>query len=133
MYLRDGWNMAQAHGVDVRSPLLDPELVRMMMSIPGKMKIGDVSKHLLVKAAGAGLPMACVTRPKKGFGLPFDIYFREALKDEMEAFLSGELWDGLDRRVVQQLWKDYESGKIWWTRIWGLFALSYWIRKNGIQ
>ena len=133
MYVRDGWNMARAHGIEVRSPLLDPELVDLVLGIPGTEKLGSIPKHLLVEAAGEGLPMACVTRPKKGFSLPFNIYFREALKDEMDAFLSGELWDGLDKRTIQKLWKDYEAGKVWWTRIWGLFVLSYWIKKNGMN
>jgi asparagine synthase (glutamine-hydrolysing) len=63
--------MAMAHGVEVRVPLLDPDLISFSERLPDGFKIrGGESKFVLRQAMRGVLPDEIITRPKSGFGLP---------------------------------------------------------------
>jgi asparagine synthase (glutamine-hydrolysing) len=128
--LRDSDQMSMAHGLEIRVPLIDQDLVELMLTIPGRAKLGPIPKPLLVHAAGAGLPDACVKRPKQGFVLPFDHYFQDVLRSELlEAFHPAQ--DGLFRRqALAKLWQGYERKQVPWGRIWMIFVLRHWLRQQ---
>lgn len=133
MYVRDGVQTAAPFGLEIRTPLMDRDVVSLMMTIPGALKCSDVlSKPLLVGAAGDGIPMDCVTRPKQGFALPFDRFFREGLKDQLAAFVDSGGCGIFVRDEVRRVWNGYLSGKIPWARLWQLFVLDYWLTKNKV-
>jgi asparagine synthase (glutamine-hydrolysing) len=63
--------MAMAHGVEVRVPFLDPDLVSFSERLPDSLKIrGAESKFVLRQSMRGVLPDEIITRPKSGFGLP---------------------------------------------------------------
>ncbi|MEY4797871.1 MAG: hypothetical protein RI978_172, partial [Verrucomicrobiota bacterium] len=63
--------MAMAHGVEVRVPFLDPDLVSFSERLPDGLKLrGGESKFVLRQAMRGVLPDEIITRPKSGFGLP---------------------------------------------------------------
>lgn len=75
--LRDADVMSMAHGLEVRVPLLDQELVEQVARLPGDFKTdGRRLKPLLVDAVRDLLPDAVVERPKAGFTLPFETWLR---------------------------------------------------------
>jgi asparagine synthase (glutamine-hydrolysing) len=132
--LRDTDQMSMAHSLEVRVPLIDHRVVEMMLSVPSKWKRDyQTPKPLLVHAAGAGLPSSCVYRPKQGFTLPFESWFKGSIKGEVEAFCKGECCDIFDQTGLQTLWKQYELGQIGWSRIWALFVLNYWLKTNKVR
>jgi len=128
--LRDSDQMSMAHGLEVRVPLIDQDLVELMLAIPSRYKLGSPPKPLLVHAAGTGLPDACVKRPKQCFVLPFDQYFQDALRPELlDAFHPAQ--DGLFRRqALQDLWQGYERKHVPWGRIWMIFVLRRWLQQH---
>lgn len=63
--------MAMAHGVEVRLPFLDPDLVSFSERLPDDLKIrGRETKFVLRQSLRGVLPDEILTRPKSGFGLP---------------------------------------------------------------
>lgn len=134
MYLHDGHQVSKPFGLDIRTPLLDPNLVSLMFSIPGDWKCSpDCLKPMLVKAAGSGLPWECVVRKKQGFTLPFDRYFNGTMKDRIDAFLFGGDTLLFDRRSLAQLGRVYRAGKTTWSRVWALFMVDDWCKRNQVE
>lgn len=134
MWLRDGYQTSSAHALGMRTPLLDPKLAELLYTIPGKLKLTpDYLKPLLVRAAGKGLPMDCVTRPKMGFALPFQRYFTGDLKDMIDSFLDGNDLRLFRPEAIRNLGADYRAGRVNWSRVWTLFVAEHWCHQNRIE
>lgn len=134
MYVRDGYQTSVCHHLDVLAPILDEKVVELVLSIPGEWKCdAKISKPMLVRAADDGLPTECVMRRKQGFALPFDKYFREGLKEELEMFVRGGGCGLFEPTEIAKIWSAYLAGKTSWMRIWQVFALDHWIRQNKIE
>jgi asparagine synthase (glutamine-hydrolysing) len=72
-YLRKVDIASSAHGLEVRTPYLDPEVFQFAAHLPMRLKVRRRSpKHLLRKLALNALPATVVNRPKQGFDIPFD-------------------------------------------------------------
>jgi len=81
--------MSMAASLEVRCPLLDHELAELAATIPHDWKIANGrGKNILIDALGDRLPPELLTRPKWGFGVPLDSWFRGSLREF--------LWDHLD-------------------------------------
>ncbi len=134
MYMRDGFQLGEAVGLAGRYPLMDATLAELLFTIPGAWKCDpQVSKPLLVKAAGAGLPDEIVHRPKQGFSLPLDKYCREGLKEELESFVRTGGTGLFKQAEIASIWQRYLSGQVSWMRIWHLFVVDDWCRRNKIE
>ncbi|MGZ4777961.1 MAG: asparagine synthase (glutamine-hydrolyzing) [Thermoanaerobaculia bacterium] len=129
--LRDADVMSMAHSLEVRVPLVDHELVSCVAAIPGRLKIGATSKPLLTAACGS-LPQEVGARPKMGFTLPMDVWFRGPLREKIAAALSRR--GPLDVESVRSLWQSFLSGSrsVSWSRVWTLAALLEWSERNGV-
>jgi asparagine synthase (glutamine-hydrolysing) len=80
--------MTMAHGLEVRSPMLDPDLLAFGLSLPPHDKVfGKSLKRSLKVAMAAELPLETLRRPKRGFGLPLDRWFR----GELRTYMAGTL------------------------------------------
>ena len=133
MYMRDGFQLGEAVGLAGRYPMMDASLAQLLFTIPGEWKCDpQVSKPLLVKAAGAGLPDEIVHRPKQGFSLPFDKYCRAGLKEELELFVRTGGTGLFKQPEIAVIWQRYLAGKVSWMRIWHLFVVDDWCRRNGV-
>ncbi len=134
--LRDADVMSMAHGLEVRVPLLDHCLVEQVLPTAGQLKLArGINKPLLVSAA-RGLPMRSLLRPKMGFTLPFEQWFRGPLK----SFLDG-LFSSVSTRATflrgpetQGYWRAFLAGaphvNAW--RVWCLAALLAWCEENRV-
>ncbi len=92
--LRDSDFMSMAHGLEVRVPLIDHQLARRVLALPGSWKLDAATpKPLLVRALRGELPDKIVHRPKRGFTLPFEHWLRDALRPVVEESLS-KIGDG---------------------------------------
>jgi asparagine synthase (glutamine-hydrolysing) len=135
--LRDTDQMSMRHGLEVRVPLLDHELVQYVMGVSDEAKqAGGGPKPLLLRQIQADLPPECLRRPKQGFVLPFAAWMRGALRPYCEErLLGGALVDraGLDGGTVAALWQSFVDGRptVSWSRLWTLVALSAWSEHNG--
>jgi asparagine synthase (glutamine-hydrolysing) len=133
--LRDTDNMSMAHGLEVRLPFLDHRLVEFMLSLPGDVKVaGNQPKALLVEAIG-DLPPEIMSRRKQGFTLPFSMWLRDQLKEEVETVLLGTVGAGafrevLDQTAVHGTWRRFLSGKGVWVRPWALYVMQQWCARH---
>jgi asparagine synthase (glutamine-hydrolysing) len=81
--------MSMAHGVEVRVPLLDTDLVALAASLPDNMKQrGKTGKWVFKKAMEPFLPRDIIYRPKTGFGAPLRHWLHHELKPLVEDVLS---------------------------------------------
>ncbi len=129
--LRDTDAMSMAHSLEVRVPLIDHKLVERMLAITGQFKLRrNEPKWMLVDAAG-DLPCEIIDRPKRGFELPFKHWLPGALRDQVENTLrSAKLADFLNQSAMQEVWRDFLSGRVTWSRVWSFYVLGEWARLN---
>jgi asparagine synthase (glutamine-hydrolysing) len=81
--------VSMANGVEVRVPLLDPELVALAARLPLDYKQhGRVGKWVLRKAMEPYLPREVLYRGKTGFGAPLRNWLREDLRPLVDDVLS---------------------------------------------
>lgn len=134
--LRDSDQMSMAHALELRVPLLDVELVKLVLRIPDAVKKGVGSKPLLVAAVSDLLPASLFDRPKMGFLLPFEGWMRNELRD----FCTTHLTYLANRPefhsiVIKELWQAFLAGQkgVSWSRLWTLVALAHWLKKNNLS
>jgi asparagine synthase (glutamine-hydrolysing) len=130
--LRDADFMSMSQGLEVRVPLIDHQLAKAVLALPGQWKLNGTPKKLLVGALAGSLPGEIVHRPKRGFTLPFEHWMRQELRAEIEPVLgkkrisAGPLGGLLDAHQVEQTWKDFLNGETSWSRSWSLYVLQRW-------
>ena len=127
---------AMAHGLEVRPPILDNEMIDWAFSLPARFKVrNDTTKFLFKKAARGYVPNDIIDRPKKGFGVPIAAWLRTALKDRVEAiFASSPVWDtGFVDKHVFTTWKnEHMEGAVDRSKpLWSLFVLDRWMKTTG--
>jgi len=108
--------MGMAEGVEVRVPLLDPDLVAFATSLPVDYKQrGRTGKWIFKKAMEGILPIDVIYRPKTGFAAPLRYWLRNELKELVDDVLSeGSLLKRglLDPAGVERLRKLDAEGKL---------------------
>jgi asparagine synthase (glutamine-hydrolysing) len=130
--LRDSDFMSMSQGLEVRVPLIDHQLAKAVLALPGAWKLnGSTPKSLLVAALEKSLPDAIVHRPKRGFTLPFEQWMRGDLRAEVEPVLEKKISQGplaelLEPNEVRRVWHDFLRGATSWTRPWSLYVLQRW-------
>lgn len=81
--------VSMAHGVEVRVPLLDPELIDLVARLPIHLKQrGATGKWILRKALEIYLPREVLHRGKTGFGAPIRNWLRGPLLPLVDDLLS---------------------------------------------
>ena len=137
--LRDADFMSMSQGLEVRVPLIDHQLAKAVLALPGAWKLNGTPKKLLVDALAGSLPDEIVHRPKRGFTLPFERWLREELRAEIEPVLGakrvndGPLGGLLDANQVRQVWKDFLRGATSWSRPWSLYVLQRWCELQSVS
>ena len=126
---------SMAHGLEVRPPLLDNDLIDFALSLPSSYKVGrGVTKRLLKQAATGHVPQSIITRPKKGFGIPLAAWLRGALRAPLEAIVErSPVWDsGLVRQATFRAWNaDHQGRRADRSKpLWALLVLHHWLCRN---
>jgi asparagine synthase (glutamine-hydrolysing) len=71
-----------------REPLLDHRILEWMAQIPGSAKIKNgTKKYILKEIVHKYIPEEIMDRPKMGFGVPIEDWFKKDLKDYFETYL----------------------------------------------
>jgi asparagine synthase (glutamine-hydrolysing) len=134
--LRDADSMSMSQGLEVRVPLIDHQLAKKVLALPGDWKLGRDPKPLLLGALANSLPAEIVHRPKRGFTLPFERWLRDDFRSTIEPALAashvvnGPLAELIDGKAVQQVWTDFLRGRVSWSRPWSLYVLQRWCEKH---
>jgi asparagine synthase (glutamine-hydrolysing) len=125
--------MSMAHGLEVRSPLCDYQLVDFVRSLPVDYRLHKMTnKYIFKEVARRWLPSDIVDRRKVGFDSPIGQWFKEDLKPFIRGFLSPEQLRSsklLDPQAVQVLIETHLSGERDYSlQLWSLLALEGWYR-----
>jgi asparagine synthase (glutamine-hydrolysing) len=125
--------MAMAHGLELRSPLLDHELVEFMARVPSRMKIRrGALKYILRRVAASRLPARIVSRPKQGFMFPVAYWFKHRLSGFLTRFWQDAriVQEGLVRApYIQQMLDEHRRGVAdHHVRLWMLLNVEVWHR-----
>jgi asparagine synthase (glutamine-hydrolysing) len=133
--LRDSDQMSMAHGLEVRVPFLDHELVEYVLGIPDRFKRPTTPKKLLVDSFSDLLPEEIYNRPKMGFVLPYEHWMKNELKEFCEERLQEvKSIAVIKENQVDKLWSSFLSGhkRVTWSRIWPLVVLGDWMKTNNV-
>ncbi len=122
-----------AHGLEARSPFLDHTLMEFAASLPSSFKLrGVTQKHLLKRVARPLLPAGIADRPKRGFGVPLDRWFRAELREFVSDVLLGDTCRArgyFQPPVVERLIQEHVRGvRQWHHQLWTLLMFELWHR-----
>jgi asparagine synthase (glutamine-hydrolysing) len=116
---------SMAHGLEVRCPFLDTEVVELSLRIPARLRRG---KRVLKKAVEGLLPAAVLERRKQGFGVPLADWLRGELRPMLEdglRSLGARGW--VDAGEVERLRREHQAGAAdHRDRLFLLLMLSLW-------
>lgn len=121
-----------ANSLELRSPMLDVNVVEWGISLPGKYKIkGFETKHILKDVARSLVPAELIDRPKMGFGIPRAEWLRTGMKEMVIDTLT-------DHTASQRGWFNplevkktidiHMSGDDKDSQIWPMLMLELWAR-----
>lgn len=115
--LRDADIMSMAHGLEIRVPFLDNEVIKTAYTIASNTKYaGKLGKQILVNAFENILPNEIWNRPKMGFSFPFAEWLRNS---EYFKMLMQD-----DNVNTKKLCNHYLNGNLHWSRIMSLIVLK---------
>ncbi|VXC03276.1 asparagine synthase (glutamine-hydrolyzing) [Maribacter litoralis] len=125
-----------AFSLEARSPFLDYRVVEMAQSLPTEFKyqLGN-QKRILKDILYKHIPESYFNRPKSGFGMPLNLWFRNELKemtlDELSLKNLKEI-PGINPGITNKMIQQHMDGS-WdhYSMIWKLLVLKQWISKNG--
>jgi asparagine synthase (glutamine-hydrolysing) len=122
-----------ACSLEARLPLLDYRLVELAFQIPSRYKIsGWYTKRIFKQAIGKLIPTEVLRRPKHGFAVPTDPWFRGALKEFTFEVLLGERTRQrgyFNMKYVEHMWRNHAEGRqVFDTHLWLLLNFELWHR-----
>jgi len=122
---------SMAVGLEVRVPLLDHRVVEFTSTLPDGLKYKrGRGKYLLRRLLARYVPEELFERPKMGFGVPIEDWFRGELKEMLLDYLSPERLtkEGLfDHSLVEEKIREHLSGKAnHQYRLWALLMWEMW-------
>ena len=126
---------SMAHGLEVRPPLLDNDMIDFAFSLPSSYKLrGRTTKYLFKRAARGHVPYDIIARPKKGFGIPLAAWMRGALKEPITAIVErSPVWDaGMVDRETFRTWNvEHQRKRADRSKpLWALLVLHHWLSRS---
>lgn len=128
---------SMAASLEVRVPLLDHRVVEYTTKLPDSLKYRNgEGKYILRRLLSRYVPSNMFERPKMGFGVPIDKWFRNELKDLLLDYLSPERLkkEGVfDQYLVEEKIKEHLLGEVnHQYRLWPLLMWEMW-RERWLQ
>lgn len=123
------------HSLEVRAPFLDPEVIDLAIGMPLALKLrGQVGKHILRETFSEFLPAELLQRPKTGFGVPLDHWFRGPLRSMLHEVLLGSdsnRFGLFNLSYIRKLIKEHEQKEFDHApRLWALLVFELWAKDN---
>lgn len=127
--------MSMACSLEVRSPLLDHEVVEFAAGLPRDHKFNlTQGKRLLRRLAGRYLPPSILQRPKQGFAVPLASWLQGELRPWMEEILLSKscLQRGFFAPThLRQMMSEHLRGQRDYSQqLWALMVLELWLQRE---
>ena len=123
---------SMGNGLELRSPLLDDDVVDWGLQLPRKFRInGFETKHVLKDVARNLVPRELIERPKMGFGIPRAAWLRGDLREMTFDLLTDQTakqrgW--FDQKEIDKLLRTHMDGLDLDIVIWPILMLELWAR-----
>ncbi|WP_434658007.1 asparagine synthase-related protein [Sulfurimonas sp. NW9] len=118
-----------AHSIESRTPFLDHKLASLIFGIDPKLRYEDgITKSLLKQIMTDKLPDKILTRKKKGFSNPYMEYLISSKK--IDLIQEVNVQTGMFHKKKLDEYINTASRGSFKQHVWGLYVLSYWIKKN---
>ena len=133
--------MSMTHSLECRSPLLDSNVVTWALQVPSSLKIGSPLRTVMQRTPAGGkwilreafrdrFPEGFLERPKQGFGVPLERWFKSQLRDLLhERVLSGTVLQSkrFNLKALPRLVEEHVDGRAnHASTLWALLVLSSW-------
>jgi asparagine synthase (glutamine-hydrolysing) len=116
--LRDADAVSMAHSLELRTPLVDRDLLRAALRVPAALRRAGPAKRHLREAPRVPVPSALWQRRKQGFTPPFEHWLRtRSIPIDLPTH------PGLDPRAVRAVAHDFDRDRVHWSRLWALIVL----------
>jgi asparagine synthase (glutamine-hydrolysing) len=116
--LRDADAVSMRHSLELRTPLVDRDLLRAAARVPAILRRAGPVKRRLRDAPRPPVPPALWHRRKQGFTLPFEHWLRTSA---IPVVLPEHPWLKTDE--VRRLADDFAQRRVSWSRLWALLVL----------
>ena len=122
---------SMAHGLEVRPPLLDHELMELAARIPSQWKVRrGQTKWILKNAYRSTLSSSLVDRRKQGFDMPIDTWLRGPLREQFEDTVlhsQAPISSYINQQMTRKLFQSHLAGTGSHGNIlWAMLVLSSW-------
>jgi len=132
------------HGLEVRTPLLDVEVVRFALSLPApqRFRVEDdryIGKAILKDWLARKLTSQFVQRPKQGFGVPRKNWFSSGRPgrlyyEQVISRMQGVLSNWFDPAEISRMAAEHDGKRDRSSGMWLMLVLSLWLEQNeGLQ
>ena len=126
---------SMAHGLEVRSPILDKEVAAVAARISPAAQLGRGEQKLMLRhLAYRYVPKAMLERPKQGFSVPLVRWFRNELEPEIRRAIddaSSPMWQFFDRREARRRLDGHLAGRANGEHVlWRLLFFSAWCERH---
>ena len=130
-YLTKVDRAAMAHGLEVRPVFVDHELLELTATMPSHFKVrGRTTKWLMRAAYRDFLPSGATRRPKRGFSVPLDLWFRgplDGMFNDTVLASDGTLREFLDVAEVRRIFERHHRGLAHHgATLWSILILARW-------
>lgn len=129
-------HMSMAHGLEVRTPMLDQNLVKFAFRLPVMFKVNHTTKKKILQDAFRDvLPPEVFSRPKRGFEVPLLEWFQGEMRHSFDAMVKDEdfLHDQslLNPEAIRELHKKLYSRNPGDTpaSAWALLVFQHWYKR----
>jgi asparagine synthase (glutamine-hydrolysing) len=125
--------MSMAHGLEVRPPFVDHQVMEFAARLPARLKLnGSRLKYILRRTASRYLPEDIITRPKQGFGFPLARWMRTDLQPVLRGvFAESRMVEAgvFDGGYMGRLLEEHVAGRRDHNfRLWVLLNVELWYR-----
>src|SRR6266478_3668716 len=128
--------LSMAHGLELRVPFVDKEIVEYVERLPANFKVRNGSRKWLHRqVGGAFLPESILKRPKRGFAVNVvDDWFKGAIDNKMADTLrdrGSKIYQYLRPTAVSELFEQHSSGRHDNHKVlFSLVLFEEWLRAN---
>lgn len=123
---------SMANSLEVRVPIIDHEVFKLVQKIPIKYKINkDIGKFILRESMKKQLPEEIYRFPKRGFTIPINLWFKSDLNDFIGDNLdpNSHLSEYINKVYLKKLKAKTNLGSLV-VQIWPLVVFNQWLKNN---
>jgi asparagine synthase (glutamine-hydrolysing) len=120
------------YSLEARSPFLDQKMIELACTIPFDLKVKNrETKYILKKALEKIVPKENLYRPKVGFGIPLEAWFKGELNPFSAKVLLGKnsfIKEFIDVEKIAPMIKSRDAAIDFGPKVWTLMMLELWLK-----